>query len=158
MNVYTGSNDVLYWLYNSHQISKGKTGIYLLIFGIFTFWWGLAPLWQHFGCWFLCYPSLVELYYVGWYWDNGVRKETLYLPKFWSLATLNFEIWINQIQNSFVQIQKVKDWTFNKKNTSGSANVNSRQTMLKAWKGTPFPCLDLTRVTRILKSCRQKEW
>ena len=29
MNIYTGSNDVLYWLYNSQQISKGKTGIYL---------------------------------------------------------------------------------------------------------------------------------
>ena len=29
MNVYTGSNDVLYWYYNSQQISKGKTGIYL---------------------------------------------------------------------------------------------------------------------------------
>ena len=35
MNLYTGSNDVLYWLYNSHQISKG---IQLLGFGIFTFW------------------------------------------------------------------------------------------------------------------------
>ena len=30
MNVYTGSNDVLYWLYNSHQICKGKTGLYLV--------------------------------------------------------------------------------------------------------------------------------
>ena len=29
INIYTGSNDVLYWLYNSQQISKGKTGIYL---------------------------------------------------------------------------------------------------------------------------------
>ena len=29
MNIYTGSNDVLYWLYNSQQISIGKTGIYL---------------------------------------------------------------------------------------------------------------------------------
>ena len=29
MNIYIGSNDVLYWLYNSQQISKGKTGIYL---------------------------------------------------------------------------------------------------------------------------------
>ena len=29
MNVYTGSNDVSYWLYNSQQISKGNTGIYL---------------------------------------------------------------------------------------------------------------------------------
>ena len=38
MSLYTGSNDVLYWLYNSHQISKGKAGIYLLNFGIFTFW------------------------------------------------------------------------------------------------------------------------
>ena len=37
MNIYTGSNNVLYWLYNSQQISKGKTGIYLWIFGIFTF-------------------------------------------------------------------------------------------------------------------------
>ena len=44
MNVYTGCNDVLYWYYNSQQVSKGKTGIYLWMFGIFTF---LAPLWQH---------------------------------------------------------------------------------------------------------------
>ena len=42
--IYSGSNDVLYWYYNSQQESKGKTGIYLWIFGIFTF---LAPLWQH---------------------------------------------------------------------------------------------------------------
>ena len=132
MNVYTSSNDVLYWLYNSHQIwSKEKTGTYLWIFGIFTFCWGLALLWQHFGCWFLCYPSLVELYYVGWYWDNGVRKETLYLPKFWSLATLNFEIWINQIQNSSVQIQKVENWAFTKKILLVLLNVNSRKTMLR---------------------------
>ena len=113
MNFYTGSNDVLYWLYNSQQICKEKTGIYLWIFGIFTFWWSLASLWQHFGRWFLCYPSLIGLYYKGWYWDKGVRKETLYLPKFWSLATLNFEIWINQTQNSSAQIQKVEDWIFN---------------------------------------------
>ena len=44
MNVYTDCNDVLYWHYNSQQVSKGKTGIYLWMFGIFTF---LAPLWQH---------------------------------------------------------------------------------------------------------------
>ena len=29
MSVYTGSNDVLDWYYNSQQESKGKTGIYL---------------------------------------------------------------------------------------------------------------------------------
>ena len=115
MNVYAGSSDVLYWVYISHQICTGKTGVYLYIFGIFTFWRGLAPFWQHFGCWFLCYSSLVELYYVGWYWDKEVRKETLNLPKFWSLATLNLEIWINQIQNSSVQIHKVKTWTLNNK-------------------------------------------
>ena len=28
MNIYTGSNDVSYWLYNSQQNSIGKTGIY----------------------------------------------------------------------------------------------------------------------------------
>ena len=37
MFIYTGSNDVLHWYYSSQQESKGKTGIYLGIFGIFTF-------------------------------------------------------------------------------------------------------------------------
>ena len=56
MNVYSGSNDV------SQQISKKKTEIYLRIFDVFTFWWGIAPSWQHLAVDF-CYPSLVELYY-----------------------------------------------------------------------------------------------
>ena len=56
MNVYSGSNDV------SQQISKRKTEIYLRIFDVFTFWWGIAPSWQHLAVDF-CYPSLVELYY-----------------------------------------------------------------------------------------------
>ena len=42
--IYAGSNDVLYWYYNSQQESKGKSGIYLRSFDIFTF---LAPLWQY---------------------------------------------------------------------------------------------------------------
>ena len=28
MNGYIGSNDVLYWYYNSQQVSQEKTGIY----------------------------------------------------------------------------------------------------------------------------------
>ena len=49
MNVYTGSNDVLYWLYNSHQISKGKTGNYPWIFGstlVTAFWLLISMLSQ----------------------------------------------------------------------------------------------------------------
>ena len=43
MNIYTGSNDVLYWLYSSQQISTEKTGIFseflvFLLFGeVYTF-------------------------------------------------------------------------------------------------------------------------
>ena len=97
MNLYTGSNDVLYWLYNSHQISKG---IYLLGFGIFTFWWGLSPLWPHFACFIsmLSQPSWTVLWA-----DTEITglEEKHYLPKFGSLATLSFEICMNKPDSKF---------------------------------------------------------
>ena len=90
MNIYTGSNDVLYWLYNSQQISKGKTGIYLWIFGIFTFWWGLAPSWQHLF-WLLISMLSQRSWTVLWV-DTKIRglkkKHCTYLN-----FGLSFEFW-----------------------------------------------------------------
>ena len=72
--VYTGSNDVLYWLYNRILNEKLEFTCEFLVF-IYGFLWGVALLDSIFGCQFLCYPSPVELYYGTL--DKGVRKERL---------------------------------------------------------------------------------
>ena len=85
--IYSGSNDVLYWYYNSQQESKGKTGIYLWILGIFTF---LAPLWQHLLC--LLISMLWQPSWTVLWVDTKIRglekKQCTYLN-----FGLSFEFW-----------------------------------------------------------------
>ena len=60
INIYTGSNDVLYWLYNRLLKEKLEFTPECLVFLLFGEVWRLlnSILAVHF-----CYPSLDELYY-----------------------------------------------------------------------------------------------
>ena len=115
-NGYIGSNDVLYWYYNSQQVSQGKTGIYLWMFGIFTF---LAPLWQH--LFWLLISILSQPSWTVWV-DTEIRelekKHCTYLS-----FGLSFEFWDMNKPDSkfFCPDPESERLTFNKKNTSSSA-------------------------------------
>ena len=132
MNGYIGSNDVLYWYYNSQQVSQGKTGIYFWMFGIFTF---LAPLWQH--LFWLLISILSQLSWTVWV-DTEIRelekKHCTYLS-----FGLSFKFWDMNKPDSkfFCPDPESERLTFNKKNTSSSAECEQQTSNSKTWwKGT----------------------
>ena len=60
MNVYAGSNDVLYWLYNRFLKEKLEFTSEFLVFSLFD---EVQHLLDSILVVDFCYPSLVELYY-----------------------------------------------------------------------------------------------
>ena len=98
------------------QISKERLEFTSELWVFLLFLQGLAPSWQLAFCRLLCYPSLAELYYGLIDLDRyfkvvQVVKKEIPSKTMWILA-FSSSFQINQIQNSSVEIRKVKDWTF----------------------------------------------
>ena len=95
------------------QISKEKLEFTSELWVFLLFLQGLAPSWQIAFCRLLCYLSLAELYYglidLGRYFKvvQVVKKEILSKTMWILVFSSSFQI--NQIQNSSVEIRKVKD-------------------------------------------------
>ena len=134
------------------QIFEKKLRIYLWVLDILTFLWILAPSGQHPGCWLLCQPSLMEIYYqfIDLNQDSKVIQEVIKKTlKTMKILTFFVNFLLNQIQNCSVQIKKMNYRIFGfqmKKNYFCQTTDDARH------KNVPPPL----HLARILKSYHKR--